>query len=159
MLKGLYFLEIYNSILQTLKIGKKYNICFNKGYYFYIGSALNGIMGRVSWHLSNDKKFFWHIDYLLSNKNISIKKIYYLTIDNRSTYKNKGHNRYLRKECEVAQNIKSFTYPINQFGCSDCNCCSHLFFNINNKVKIIEDFLIKKCGFKNYSQYIKEKKP
>lgn len=151
MLKGLYCLGIYNSILQTVKVGKKYNICFYKGYYFYIGSALNGIEGRVSRHLRNDKKIFWHIDYLLSNKNVTIKKIYYLTIGNCSTYKNTSHNKYLRKECKVAQNIKSFTYPINYFGCSDCNCCSHLFFDINNKVKIIEDFLIKKYGFKNYS--------
>ena len=151
MLKGLYCLEIYNSLLQTIKVGKKYNIYFNKGYYFYIGSALNGIEGRVLRHLRNDKEFFWHIDYFLSNKNVTIKKIYYLIISNCLTYKNNSYKKYLRKECEVAQNIKSFTYPIKRFGCSDCSCCSHLFFDINNKVKIIEDFLIKKYGFKNYT--------
>lgn len=43
MLKGLYCLEIYNSKLQTVKVGKKYNIDFNRGYYIYIGSALNGV--------------------------------------------------------------------------------------------------------------------
>ena len=81
MLKGLYCLEIYNSKLQTLKVGKKYNIDFNRGYYIYIGSALNGIECRVSRHLRNDKKLFWHIDYLLSNKNVIIKNIYYLSIN------------------------------------------------------------------------------
>ena len=145
MLKGLYCLKIYNSKLQTVKVGKKYNICFNKGYYFYIGSALNGIESRVSRHLRKDKKIFWHIDYLLSNKNIAIKKIYYLCIKNYQAYKNTSHNKYLRKECEVARNIKSLTYPVNHFGSSDCSCCSHLFFDINNKVKDIEDFLISSC--------------
>jgi Uri superfamily endonuclease len=151
MLKGLYCLEIYNSILQNIKAGKRYNICFDKGYYFYIGSALNGIESRVLRHLRNYKKFFWHIDYLLSNKDVAIKKIYYLSLRSYKTYKNTNYNKYLRKECEVAQNIKSYTCPIKRFGSSDCGCCSHLFFDINNKVKIIEDFLIKKYGFKNYS--------
>jgi Uri superfamily endonuclease len=43
MLKGLYCLEIYNSVSQTIKIGEKYNIYFDKGYYFYVGTALDGI--------------------------------------------------------------------------------------------------------------------
>jgi Uri superfamily endonuclease len=150
MLKGLYCLEIYNSRFQAIQVGKKYSNCFNKGYYFYVGSALNGIENRISRHLRNDKKLFWHIDYLLSNKNITIKKIYYLCIKNQ-TYRNAYHSMYLREECEVAEKIKSFTYPINCFGCSDCGCCSHLFFDIDNKVRIIEDFLTKKYRFKSYT--------
>jgi len=151
MLKGLYCLEIYNSKLQTVKVGKKYNIDFNRGYYIYIGSALNGIECRVSRHLRNDKKLFWHIDYLLSNKNVIIKNIYYLSIRNYSTHKNTNYKKYFKKECEVAKSINPLTYPINHFGCSDCSCKSHLFFDINNKIKNIEDLLIKKYGFKNYT--------
>jgi len=147
MLKGLYCLEIYNSKLQTVKVGEKNKISFNEGYYFYIGSALNGIESRVSRHLRNDKKLFWHIDYLLTNKNVIIKKIYYLIIEDSVTYTKKKN---LKKECKVAKSINALTYPINHFGCSDCSCESHLFFDMNNKIRDIEDLLIKKYGFKNY---------
>ena len=151
MVKGLYCLEIYNSKLQTIKVGKKYKISFSEGDYFYIGSALNGIDSRVLRHLRNDKKLFWHIDYLLTNKNVIIKKIYYLSINNYEIYRIANSNKYLKKECKVAKSINSLTYPISHFGCSDCSCASHLFFDMRSKIRDIEDLLIKKYGFKNYN--------
>ncbi len=40
---------------------------YNKGWYVYIGSALNGISGRLQRHLRRRKRARWHIDYLLAH--------------------------------------------------------------------------------------------
>ena len=58
--KGTYLLKIY------LKDNAKINDWeLKKGFYFYIGSAKNGLKNRIKRHLSNNKKLFRHIEYLL----------------------------------------------------------------------------------------------
>jgi Uri superfamily endonuclease len=48
-----------------ISIGKKGKITFRKGYYVYVGSALNGLEQRIKRHLKSNKRKHWHIDYLL----------------------------------------------------------------------------------------------
>ena len=114
-MKGAYCLVIELKKDSSIKIGALGNIKFKKGLYCYVGSALNNLEKRVQRHLSINKKIHWHVDYLLSNKNSSIKKIFY-----------KQSNK--RGECNIARFVlKNSTSSIAKFGCSDCNCKSHLF--------------------------------
>ena len=98
-----------------IKIGALGRIKFKKGLYCYVGSALNNLEKRVQRHLSKKKKLHWHIDYFLMNKNTSIKKVFY-----------KLSNK--REECKIARFVlKNSISSIENFGCSDCKCKSHLF--------------------------------
>ena len=104
----------------TIKIGKLGELDFKKGYYVYVGSALNSIDGRIRRHLSQEKKIFWHIDYLLAAPDSKVNEV----ILERSSKK---------WECNIAMEISKKGLPLNKFGCSDCKCNSHLFYFENNK--------------------------
>ncbi|WP_456373380.1 DUF123 domain-containing protein [Methanocaldococcus sp.] len=111
--KGTYILKIKLKEGKKIKFGKKEEF-FKKGIYFYVGSAYGNsinLKNRIERHLKDDKKMHWHIDYLLK-----YGKVEEIFITNK------------RVECEVANEfIKEFDY-IEGFGCSDCNCKSHLFY-------------------------------
>ena len=89
-------------------------IQFKKGKYIYVGSAQNNIEKRVARHYSKNKKKHWHIDYLLADPNVEIEK---------AICKEAGKE----DECKTASLLLKSEKPINRFGCSDCNCNSHLF--------------------------------
>ncbi len=114
-MKGTYCLIIKLKKNSVIKIGALGNIRFKKGLYCYVGSALNHLEKRIQRHLGSNKKLYWHIDYLVSNKNASIKKIFY-----------KQSNK--KEECRIAGFVlKNSISSIAGFGCSDCSCKSHLF--------------------------------
>lgn len=100
---------------ETIKIGKIGEIDFQEGYYVYIGSALNSLEGRIKRHLKEEKKLFWHVDYLLASSNSKIEEVIF----------EKSGEKW---ECEIAREIATSGLLINQFGCSDCKCNSHLFY-------------------------------
>ena len=113
-MKGSYILLLELPHNTKISVGKIGEIDFKKGLYTYIGSALNGIEGRLARHLRKNKKFFWHIDYLLKYANIV--DIYYKL----------GHTK---EECRFAININKEFNGIPNFGSSDCKCKSHLFYS------------------------------
>ncbi|MEM0242976.1 MAG: GIY-YIG nuclease family protein [Candidatus Aenigmatarchaeota archaeon] len=130
-MKGSYVLILKMESNQVLKIGKIGEIEFRRGFYSYVGSANGknlGIDERLKryFKLNKEKKgnLRWHIDYLLVNNNVKI-------IDVVKTKK---------EECELARIIEKISSDlIPNFGCSDCNCESHLFFHFSNpKEKIIK---------------------
>ena len=114
-MKGAYCIIIEVKKDSSVKIGALGRIKFRKGIYCYVGSAMNNLEKRIKRHLSKSKKLHWHIDYLLLNKNASIRKVFY-----RESNK--------REECKIADFVsKNSIGQIENFGCSDCNCKSHLF--------------------------------
>ena len=121
-MKGCYCLIIKVEENKNLKIGKKLKVEFKKGYYVYIGSAMNGLESRVKRHLSKSKKLHWHIDYLLKYSQI-IEVIY--NIDQKV-------------ECELSKELSKRNEYIQDFGCSDCECDSHLYYFKNRKEAIDE---------------------
>lgn len=121
ILKGSYCLIIHLKEISVIRPGKLEKINLESGYYVYVGSALNSLEGRLDRHLRKSKKLFWHIDYLLDNKNSEIINIIYTISD-------------LKWECEIASSIAENGIKINKFGCSDCKCDSHLFY-----FKILQD--------------------
>lgn len=98
-----------------IQIGKLGNLEFNKGYYVYVGSALNSLEGRIKRHLRDEKKLFWHVDYLLNSSNARIVNVIF-------------ENSPQKWECEIASAIASKSVQIDKFGCSDCKCRSHLIY-------------------------------
>ncbi|KPK88369.1 endonuclease [bacterium SM23_31] len=113
-MKGIYCLVITVKKDSTIEIGASGSIHFVKGIYVYVGSAQNNIEKRVARHASKNKKIKWHIDYLLAHSDVKLDKVF---------YKNAGKN----EECETARLLSEFGEPVKRFGCSDCDCISHLF--------------------------------
>ena len=130
-MKGTYLLYLELKKPQEIEIGRLGLIEFKKGFYLYIGSAKNGIIQRVSRHLKDEKKLFWHIDYFLSNNNSSVEKVYYTEEQQYS-------------ECDVSRMLlREFDdslIPVDCFGCSDCSCKSHFYY-------IYRDFRIGEFSF------------
>jgi endonuclease-3 len=130
-MKGSYLLFIKLVDNEIIKYGVKNKNYFNKGFYIYVGSALNNLENRIERHLRDNKKTYWHIDYLLNF--CEIIKVYY------------RENNY-REECNIANSLNKNFLPINEFGSSDCKCKSHLFYG--SKEKILD--FIEKNNFKKY---------
>ncbi|MCK4902633.1 MAG: GIY-YIG nuclease family protein, partial [Thermoplasmatales archaeon] len=84
-MKGSYILLIELENDSKIQIGKLGDILFKKGFYVYIGSALNGLEQRINRHLRADKKLHWHIDYLL--KSAKVDSVYYKENDQREECK------------------------------------------------------------------------
>ena len=119
-MKGTYILVINLHKKSRIRIGSLGYILFNKGFYFYVGSAMgrNLLLNRVKRHiLSNNKKLHWHIDYLLANSNSIINRLYLIPSSERW-------------ECIIANELMDITDGyVKDFGSSDCNCISHLFYS------------------------------
>lgn len=125
LMKGCYCLTIHLNNTKTIKVGRLGKINFKKGYYVYVGSAMNSLESRLKRHLSEDKKLHWHIDYLL--KKAEITCIIY--------------NENKKVECELSQFLKTKTDGVKNFGCSDCECESHLYYfkNRNDAIESVEN--------------------
>ncbi len=111
---GVYMILMEIPEQTTVSIGKLGDIPFDKGYYIYTGSAKAGLSKRVKRHLAKRKKKHWHMDYLTQ----------------KATWK-KGIPIFTNKELEcsmatMVSNIGGRGVPL--FGCSDCDCESHLFY-------------------------------
>ncbi len=113
-MKGAYILLIKLKKNQIIQIGKLGKIFFKKGFYVYIGSSMNYLEKRIKRHLSKNKKYHWHIDYLLKKAEIL------------ETYIRENN---FKEECKLANIFfKEKLENIIGFGCSDCDCKSHLFY-------------------------------
>ena len=116
-LRGSYILLLELSEPKKIVVGKRGEIEFPKGNYAYVGSALNGLKARILRHLRDEKKLFWHIDYL--TKCTNIKEIFYNPTQEKD-------------ECKLANLLATEFVAIKNFGASDCRCHSHLFFIDDN---------------------------
>ena len=115
-MKGTYCLIISMKKSEKLQIGHLYeDYKFMKGYYVYIGSAMNSLGARINRHMSDDKKMHWHIDYLLKTPNSSLRDVLFNISEKKI-------------ECDLAFEIAKDGEEIPKFGCSDCRCKSHLIY-------------------------------
>ena len=116
MKKGVYCLQIRLDTPKTLCIGALGDIDFSAGYYIYVGSALgSGGLSRVSRHIKFYREHYrkpkWHVDYLTMNA--VLEKTYCMETEDRL-------------ECQLAAAVGGDCIP--KFGCSDCDCISHLYY-------------------------------
>jgi len=130
-MKGAYVLLIKLDSDKKIKVGKLGKIFFKKGFYVYVGSALNGLEARLDRHKKTNKKFHWHIDYLLGHSKII--GIFY-------------KEGLVKEECNIANLFLKYDSVLG-FGSSDCKCKSHLFFSKNNEI-------IKYCNSLNFISYV-----
>jgi len=130
-MKGSYILLIKLKENKTINIGKIGKFDFKKGFYVYVGSALNGLDARINRHLRRNKKIHWHIDYLLN-----------FTLITGIFYKKNS----VKEECKIAHIFTKKLISIKGFGCSDCKCKSHLFYGSYNEIISI----IKRLQMKKY---------
>lgn len=115
-MKGTHCLIISMKKSEKLDIGHLHNMHkYRKGYYVYIGSAMNSLVPRLNRHLSDEKKMHWHIDYLLKSPDCHIRDILFNISEERI-------------ECDLAESISKDGEEIPGFGCSDCSCSSHLIY-------------------------------
>lgn len=115
-MNGVYILLIRLNDSQQISVGQLGAQHFSKGFYVYVGSALNGLEARVKRHMSRNKKHHWHIDYLL---------------DKACLYDVVSIPTEKKLECTLAMALNKNLLCIRRFGSSDCKCPGHLFFAIN----------------------------
>ncbi|HJJ39473.1 MAG TPA: GIY-YIG nuclease family protein [Methanocorpusculum sp.] len=120
MKKGIYCLLVKNSVEQSIRVGALGTIMFPAGYYIYVGSALgSGGLSRVSRHIrffhEHYRKPKWHIDYLTMNA--VLEKTFCAETEERL-------------ECVLSAVVGGNCIP--RFGCSDCDCVSHLYYRKEN---------------------------
>ncbi len=123
---GIYNLIIKLSKDKEIKIGRLGTFVFSKGFYVYTGSAQNGLEKRIDRHLSSNKKFHWHIDYLLSYAKI-VQVLRYVGVK--------------KDECKLNHlitQIAGATPVVNKFGSSDCDCITHLYYFNNFPELLVE---------------------
>ncbi|MBP1946437.1 Uri superfamily endonuclease [Methanobacterium petrolearium] len=100
---------------------------------------MNSLEGRIRRHLRNDKKMHWHVDYLLDNPSSHIVQVFF-------------SDDGVKHECELATYIAEEGKGIQDFGCSDCKCHSHLIYFSN--IDETEDAC--KNAFRNSALKLKE---
>lgn len=125
MEKGTYALVIALEREAIIAIGKLGEFTFPAGYYIYLGSALGGLYTRVGRHLKREKRFHWHIDYLVHLAEV-VAVWYALEGDERSW---RGQKQKLEcLWCQVACSMPQGQILIPGFGSSDCHCPAHLIY-------------------------------
>lgn len=114
-MSNIYVMVIYSDNVK-IKVGSIGEIEFCQGFYGYIGSSRSSNFARLKRHkdisINNNNTRHWHIDYLNGNENT---KLYGAYITQSA------------KECVVSESIN--LDMIEKFGCSDCDCESHLKYH------------------------------
>lgn len=115
---GTYALILRNRKKGNIQIGRWSQIEIKPGYYIYVGSAFGpgGVQARVSRHCSKVKSKHWHIDFL--REFASPEGAWYCHKTERLEH------QWAHALCDITS-----VSAIQGFGCSDCNCYSHLFYS------------------------------
>ena len=116
--KGVYCLLLECTAPQRIRIGALGEREFVPGWYLYAGSALgSGGLSRVSRHIrfyrEQYRKPKWHIDYFMAAKAVRLRKVVCAKTE-------------ADLECVLAAALGGAGVPA--FGCSDCDCATHLFY-------------------------------
>jgi Uri superfamily endonuclease len=115
-MKGSYILIIHVKKDLEVKVDGLGKLRFKAGYYAYVGSAMNSLEARIARHLrKNNKKLWWHVDYLLANESAHVVDVLIRESDKK-------------EECSIARELAERFEVIRGFGSSDCKCEGHLFY-------------------------------
>ena len=130
---GVYVMVMYLDHELDLEIGSKGMMHFNAGYYMYVGSAKANLTKRIERHKRKRKKMHWHLDYFRGH----CEMIAGLPI--RTSRQD--------AECALADAVRVIAgWSVPKFGCSDCDCKSHLFGMTENPIHnkafmdVVEEF-------------------
>lgn len=110
-MKGSYLLIVRLDQGKRIRVGGR-ELYFERGYYCYTGSALNGLEPRLRRHLQKNKNRHWHIDHLTEEAR-PLKAFLFPSSQ--------------RLECDLNSRVKKVAdSEVKGFGSSDCRCSSHL---------------------------------
>jgi len=114
---GTYVLILRCPRTTNIRIGSWGRLCVQPGYYLYVGSAFGpgGLRARVSRHCRRHKNKRWHIDYL--RQFTAMADIWY-----------SREPEHLEHRWAESLGRMAGMQKIPRFGCSDCQCPSHLFY-------------------------------
>ena len=111
--RGSYIVVLKLPRDRRIAVGGLGEMKFRKGYYLYAGSTLKDLTRRLARHQRLSKKHHWHIDYLREHAE------YVAGVPFRTSQD---------LECGIAGALSGISdWQVKGFGCSDCNCISHLF--------------------------------
>jgi len=119
MEKGIYTIVLRLEADRDIVVGSLGPVHFRAGYYAYTGSARGpGGLTRVERHMRvlEGKKAVqrWHIDRLLPHTTL-VEVVATKTEEDL--------------ECPIARKIGEKLSFVGKFGCTDCQCSSHLHFS------------------------------
>jgi sugar fermentation stimulation protein A len=121
---GVYMLALQIDQEQMISIGGRGEVRFAAGWYIYAGSARRNLTKRVGWHLRRRKRFHYHIDYLRARASAV------------RAFPVRGSRV---EECRLASLLRAAARSeVRGFGCSDCDCPSHLFYFRENPAHLPE---------------------
>lgn len=130
--RGDYFVVLQLPEDMDLEIGSKGMMHFKAGYYTYVGSAKANLAKRLERHKRKRKKLHWHLDYFRSHCEV----VAALPIRSSADL-----------ECKLSEAMNGIAqWSVPGFGCSDCNCDSHLYGTDYNPIhneqfmQVVEDF-------------------
>ncbi len=111
--RGSYLLILRLKRNRTISVGKLGKVCFRKGFYIYVGSAMANLSKRMERHRHLRKRRHWHIDELRAVAE------FHSVLAIRSSD---------RLECEIAKAMSKIAeWSVSEFGSTDCSCETHLF--------------------------------
>lgn len=116
--RGSYLLVLEVPEPLKMEVGALGEVAFDRGWYVYVGSAMENLTARLERHRRKRKNFHWHIDYLRDRARVAS------ILPLRSSK---------RLECRLAGAMAELGgVVIPRFGSSDCRCPGHLFrFSFN----------------------------
>ncbi|ASJ16777.1 endonuclease [Thermococcus chitonophagus] len=128
-MKGSYILLLYLPQDSEIKTRAKI-FALKRGYYAYVGSAMNSLEKRVERHFKKEKRLHWHIDYL--------------------TLKTEPLTAYLipssvRLEEILSKEIAKIGEVVRGFGASDLNVPGNLFY-FNHDPRYLVEKLLQSLG-------------
>ncbi|MFB3905942.1 MAG: DNA/RNA nuclease SfsA [Acidobacteriota bacterium] len=111
---GVYLLVLRIEQEQTIEIASLGERRFPEGWYIYVGSGRRNLTRRIERHLRRRKRFHYHIDHLRARA----ARVRVLAIRGSGL-----------EECQLAGLVSAIALSkIPNFGCSDCDCASHLYY-------------------------------
>ncbi|KUJ98871.1 MAG: hypothetical protein PWP49_577 [Thermococcaceae archaeon] len=112
-MKGSYLLVIYLERDANIRT-KAREFRLKKGYYIYVGSAMNSLEKRVARHFKKKKRLHWHIDFLLQKARLL------------SAYLIPSEERL---EEELSRTVGEVFKGIEGFGASDVGVKTNLYYS------------------------------
>lgn len=156
---GVYIMVMHLDHELDLEIGSKGMMHFNAGYYMYVGSAKANLTKRIERHKRKRKKMHWHLDYFRGHCEM-IAGVPIRTSGLPLESWSLTHEPYpsmpsmpdpddvdVSVECALADAVRAISeWDVPKFGCSDCDCTSHLFGMTENPIHnkafmdVVEEF-------------------
>ncbi|EHR77747.1 endonuclease [Thermococcus litoralis DSM 5473] len=112
-MKGSYLLVIYLERDANIRT-KAREFHLKKGYYIYVGSAMNSLEKRVARHFRKKKRLHWHIDFLLQRAQLL------------SAYLIPSEERI---EEELSRIVGKVFQGVEGFGASDVKVKTNLYYS------------------------------